>query len=82
MAGPNIHIIGLGVSEFAELSTQTQTVLGGCDMVIGSSRQLDTVASLLDGIDIIKYVKRNICIFKRCPIFSGSTDDQRAISPR
>jgi precorrin-6Y C5,15-methyltransferase (decarboxylating) len=56
VAGPNIHIIGLGVSEFAELSTQTQTVLGGCDMVIGSSRQLDTVASLLDGIDIIKVV--------------------------
>jgi precorrin-6Y C5,15-methyltransferase (decarboxylating) len=56
VAGPKIHIIGLGVSESAELSTQTQTVLGGCDMVIGSPRQLDTIDSLLDGIKIIKVV--------------------------
>ena len=56
MAGPNIHIIGLGVSESAELSTQTQAVLGGCDMVIGSPRQLDTVASLLGGIKITKVI--------------------------
>jgi precorrin-6Y C5,15-methyltransferase (decarboxylating) len=43
----SIHIIGLGVSESAELSKQAKSALSQCDIVFGSSRQLDTVAYLL-----------------------------------
>ena len=54
MSAAKIHIIGLGVSEFAELSTQAKTALCCCDIVIGSQRQLDTLSGLLDSIEIKK----------------------------
>lgn len=44
-----IHVIGLGVSEKAELSSEARAALNSADVVIGSDRQLATV-SLNDGV--------------------------------
>lgn len=52
MATLKIHIIGLGVSESAELSMQVKAVLSRCDMVIGSPRQLETVVTFLTDVKI------------------------------
>ena len=42
-----LHIIGLGVAEQAQLSADALVVLQAADRVIGSERQLETVAGLL-----------------------------------
>lgn len=42
-----IHIIGLGVSELAELSAQASQALVKADVVIGAERQLTTVSTYL-----------------------------------
>ncbi|MEY8204122.1 MAG: precorrin-6y C5,15-methyltransferase (decarboxylating) subunit CbiE, partial [Bermanella sp.] len=47
MAKLSIHIIGLGVSENAQLDAQAQSALGDARWVIASPRQLDVVKRLL-----------------------------------
>ncbi len=42
-----IHVVGLGVSQVAELSAEAQRALQQVDLVIGSERQLATVRTLL-----------------------------------
>ena len=42
-----IHIIGLGVAEHAVLSCAAQEALLSCDVIMGSERQLQSVAHLL-----------------------------------
>ncbi|WP_370298389.1 precorrin-6y C5,15-methyltransferase (decarboxylating) subunit CbiE, partial [Pontibacterium sp.] len=42
-----LHIIGLGVAEQAQLSLDAQQALAAADMVIGSERQLQVVDHLL-----------------------------------
>ena len=42
-----LHIIGLGVSQQAELSVEAQTALKNASLVIGSERQLQTIAHVL-----------------------------------
>lgn len=43
-----LHIVGLGVAEQAQLSLDAQQALAAADLVIGSERQLDVVSHLLD----------------------------------
>ena len=43
MSRHSIHIIGLGVAEFAQLTYQAERALGNAEIVIGSERQLETV---------------------------------------
>lgn len=43
MSPSGIHIIGLGVAEFAQLTYQAEWALGDAEIVIGSERQLETV---------------------------------------
>lgn len=43
----SIHVIGLGVSEYAELGRQAQLAIDAADLVIGSERQLDTLRGYL-----------------------------------
>lgn len=54
MAGAQLHIVGLGVCESVELSTQAKKALRCCDIVIGSQRQLDTLGTELDGANVTK----------------------------
>jgi len=42
-----IHVIGLGVTEKAELSDTALQALAGCELVLGSKRQLQVVAGQL-----------------------------------
>ncbi|WP_299177587.1 precorrin-6y C5,15-methyltransferase (decarboxylating) subunit CbiE [uncultured Neptuniibacter sp.] len=42
-----IHVVGLGVSHTAELSSEAQRALQQVDLVIGSARQLTTIEALL-----------------------------------
>jgi len=42
-----IHVVGLGVSAVAELSTEAEQALQQVDLVIGSARQLETVSDRL-----------------------------------
>lgn len=49
MSEPYLHIIGLGVSDTAELSQQALEALAGADWVVGSARQLKVVKTVLDG---------------------------------
>jgi precorrin-6B C5,15-methyltransferase / cobalt-precorrin-6B C5,C15-methyltransferase len=44
----SLDIIGLGVSEHAQLSLQACEALASADVVVGSSRQLNTVSHLLN----------------------------------
>ena len=46
-----IHIIGLGVSEIAELSAQALKALTSADVVIGVERQLSTVKGILENVN-------------------------------
>lgn len=57
----NIHIIGLGVAEKAVLSDLARTVILNADMVVGSERQLETVAELFsDNILLDKLLPDNL----------------------
>ncbi len=47
MSDLKLHIIGLGVSDKARLSVEAETGLRAAAIVIGSERQLETVAELL-----------------------------------
>jgi len=49
----NIHIVGLGVAETAVLTPQAEQAITSADAVIGSERQLQTIAPLLGHIDTV-----------------------------
>lgn len=49
MSALKIHIIGLGVTESAELSQAAAQALAGCERVLGSARQLEVVTGQLSG---------------------------------
>jgi len=49
VASLKIHIIGLGVTESAELSLAAAKALASCERVLGSARQLEVVAEQLSG---------------------------------
>ena len=51
MSMPAIHIVGLGVSEKAELMAEAKAALSHADLIIGSDRQLKTVSSLVGHVD-------------------------------
>ncbi|WP_231870336.1 MULTISPECIES: precorrin-6y C5,15-methyltransferase (decarboxylating) subunit CbiE [unclassified Marinomonas] len=46
-----IHVVGLGVKENVKLDQETQDILNQADYVMGSVRQLETVADYLDASD-------------------------------
>jgi len=49
MSALKIHIIGLGVTDRAELSQAATKALASCERVLGSARQLEVVAGQLSG---------------------------------
>ncbi|MEH6358072.1 MAG: precorrin-6y C5,15-methyltransferase (decarboxylating) subunit CbiE [Pseudomonadales bacterium] len=49
MSAFKIHIIGLGVTDTAELSKAATKALASCERVLGSARQLEVVAGQLSG---------------------------------
>ncbi|NRB38451.1 MAG: precorrin-6y C5,15-methyltransferase (decarboxylating) subunit CbiE [Pseudomonadales bacterium] len=51
-----IHIIGLGVSEKAELSSSAQEALLGSSVVVGSQRQIEVVRSLFSEKTDVEFV--------------------------
>ena len=55
---PRLHIIGLGVSEQADLSVDAKRALASADIVIGSDRQLKVVTHLLaDSVELLTLPK-------------------------
>ena len=47
-----IHVIGLGVAQYATLSAQASDALLSSDAIIGSKRQIDTIAHLVHAADV------------------------------
>ncbi len=44
-----IHIVGLGVSEKAELTEEARSALASADVIMGAQRQLDVISDFLQG---------------------------------